>query len=168
MKDRISRFFSRDNPERKASCALARILSQFDMETLSYREGIADSRRNGDPRYVALGVWIIPCDSAQQDLEKSLDQMFDGVTFDLRRNGIGVLTRRSMPQSRVIIALPDKDNVWRFFQAIACHQSARPGGWVLAGFRVERVVELDNCHLVRFRNLIGENVPEETVAATDW
>ncbi|MCA9058269.1 MAG: hypothetical protein KDA85_07205, partial [Planctomycetaceae bacterium] len=115
-----------------------------------------------------LGVWVIPCDAARQGLESGFTDMFDGVTYDMRRNGIGILTRRAVPATNVVLAVPDKDGVWRFFQARSAHQVNRPGGWILTGFRAERLIEPESWEMTQFREQIGEQAAETEAPADAW
>ena len=138
MLNRLTKLFAPDSPEKKAEIAFARLISQFQMESLPYREGLAASRRGAHSQQVAIGVWLVPCsDSGQGDFENAIP----GVTFDLRRMGIGVLAREKLTCKTVVVAIPDKEDVWRYFDCQVRHRSKRNGGWSLIGLQLRKVVD---------------------------
>jgi hypothetical protein len=54
MFDRITSYFRPEDTAKKASVALARLLSQYDMESIAYRSELTASRRRSESRQIAL------------------------------------------------------------------------------------------------------------------
>lgn len=135
--------------------ALARLLSQYDMDSIAYRSDIAESRRRSESRQIALGCWIIPFETGRPQI-LDYSNVSTAVTYDIRRGGIGLLKRERIPHAAVVIALPDKDGVWRFFYCNVCHQSDVPGGWSLSGLQIQRIFEPDPRDVTLFRECIHE------------
>jgi hypothetical protein len=163
MFDRVANFFRPEDAQKKASAALARLLSQYDMESIAYRSDITESRRRSESRPVALGCWIIPFEKRRPEI-LDFSSVTSAVTYDIRRNGLGLLKRESVGYSSFVVALPDKEGVWRFFECRMCHESNIPGGWKLLGLQIERTVEPDPRDVTLFRECIQDlNVPASSV-----
>ena len=160
MFERITNFFRPEDAQKKASVALARLLSQYEMDGIAYRNEITQSRRRSESRQLALGCWIIPFET---DRPQILDftAVSSAVTYDMRRAGVGVLTFTPVELKNFVIALPDKEGVWRFFECEKCHNSRIPGGWTLSGLKLLRLIELEHRDVSVFRDSIHEvaNVP---------
>lgn len=162
MLDRIARLFRPEDAQKKASLALARLISQHNLETLPFREGVAPTRRKSDSQQVAVGVWLIPCEINAKDTVINFSAASPAITYDQRRSGIGVLSREVIKGGNVVVAMPDMESVWRFFECKIVHQSKRPGGWHLIGLFVQRIVEADPREVTGFRQQIGD-LPERKV-----
>lgn len=156
MMDRVRNFFNPNESRRKASLAMARLLTWHDMHGMSFRENIEASRRKSESRQIALGAWLIPWCEDTPARALNFDLAAPAVTYDLRRTGIGVLTRRPIEFSTITVAMPDLEDVWRFFECQVCHQSRRPGGWTLAGLQVIQLLELDPRDVTYFRSRIED------------
>jgi hypothetical protein len=160
MFERITNFFRPEDAQKKASVALARLLSQYEMDGIAYRNEITQSRRRSESRQLALGCWIIPFEA---DRPQILDftAVSSAVTYDMRRAGVGVLTFTPIELKNFVIALPDKEGVWRFFECEKCHNSRIPGGWTLSGLKLLRLIELEYRDVSVFRDCIHDeaNVP---------
>ena len=73
---------SSEDAHKKASVPLARLLSQYDMDSIAYRSDIAESRRRTESRQIALGCWIIPFEVGRpQVLDYS--EVSAAVTYDI-------------------------------------------------------------------------------------
>ena len=160
MFERITNFFRPEDAQKKASVALARLLSQYEMDGIAYRNEITQSRRRSESKQLALGCWIIPF---EVDRPQIIDfaAVAPAVTYDMRRAGVGILTHNALELKNFVIALPDKEGVWRFFECEKCHNSRIPGGWNLSGLRLLRLIELEHRDVQVFRDCILEaaNVP---------
>ncbi|MCA9036428.1 MAG: hypothetical protein KDA91_14940 [Planctomycetaceae bacterium] len=145
----------REKPRTKASNALARILTMHDMSEMSYEEGISRSRRQDFPRPVALGVMVIPCGRETKAADVNYLHAVPGVTCDLRREGIGVLLPHNLKGDHFLVAIPDTEEVWRFFGCECRHNSPRPGGWWQLGLHVEWLAEPESNQMADFRSRLG-------------
>ncbi len=165
MFERITNFFRPEDAQKKASVTLARLLSQYEMDGIAYRNEITQSRRRSESKQLALGCWIIPFEA---DRPQILDftAVAPAVTYDIRRAGVGILTHKTLELKNFVIALPDREGVWRFFECEKCHNSRIPGGWSLSGLKLLRLIELEHRDVSVFRDCIQEVA--STTAATGW
>jgi len=154
MLSSLGGMFNRCDPRQDAALALARLLSQIDMEALPYDKGVQKSRRQDDTRHVAIGVWLVPLAIGLHPDDAALDKAIHAATCDLRRHGIGVLLPLELKTKALIVAVADKDDVWRFFIGDVCHQSARPGGWSHVGITIDQVWEPAQRQTIEFRHRI--------------
>ena len=152
--------FSGRDPRNKGTLALARLLSQHDMESMSYDEGIEESRRCDMPRPMALGAMLIPYKVQSKLQGMEFENAMAICTCDLRREGIGVLTTRRFDFERCVIAIPDAEDVWKFFSCTCRHTSRRPGGWWQMGLHVDSLVEPDADQMRVFRARCSELLPD--------
>ncbi len=164
MFERITNYFRTEDTAKKASVALARLLSQYDMESIAYRSDLTESRRRSESRQIALGCWIIPFEPSRPDV-LDFSSAIPSVTYDMRRGGVGVLTQERIELKRLGLALPDKDGVWRFFEGELRHGSRIPGGWNLAGLQLVRILELDPRDVTQFRESIQDESLEAVAVA---
>jgi hypothetical protein len=155
MFERITNFFRPEDAQKKASVALARLVSQYELDGIAYRNGITQSRRRSEARQLSLGCWIIPFET---DRPQILDfaAVSSAVTYDMRRAGVGVLTFTPIERKNFVIALPDKEGVWRFFECEKCHNSRIPGGWTISGLNLLRLIDLEYRDVSVFRECIHE------------
>jgi hypothetical protein len=156
MFDRITSYFRPEDTAKKASVALARLLSQYDMESIAYRSELTASRRRSESRQIALGCWIVPFEPNRPDV-LDFSAAISSVTYDMRRGGVGVLTQEQVELERFGLALPDKEGVWRFFEGVMRHASRIPGGWNLSGLQLVRILELDPRDLTQFRESVQDH-----------
>lgn len=165
MFERITNFFRPEDAQKKASVALARLLSQYEMDGIAYRSEITESRRRSESKQMALGCWIIPCET---DRPQILDftAVSSAVTYDMRRAGVGILTFNPIELKNFVIALPDKEGGWRFFECESCHNTRIPGGWNLSGLKLIKLIELEHRDVSVFRNYIHEEVSDPV--AVGW
>ena len=165
MFERITNFFRPEDAQKKASVALARLLSQYEMDGIAYRNEITESRRRSESKQLALGCWIIPFEA---DRPQILDftAVSSAVTYDIRRAGVGILTFDAIELKNFVIALPDKEGVWRFFECERCHNARIPGGWNLSGLRLLRLIELEHRDVCVFRECIHEEAI--TAVSAGW
>ena len=133
MLDLVAKFFTRGDPRRDAKIGLARIISRYEMTGLSYKHGIADERRSRDERYVPMGVWLFPCSETATSADLNLSSGVPAVTHNLRIEGFGVMTPVRLKHRHFVVAVPDENDVWRFFRCDVRHNTARPGHWFLLG-----------------------------------
>jgi hypothetical protein len=162
MLDRLTRLFNPENPRRDAEMAFSRLVSQCGMESLPYREGLAETRREQSAHVQAMGVLVM--DQHPDSLElAAFASPIPAVTFDFRRMGVGILLRRPLESSLVVVAIPDKEELWRLFQSEVRHQSARPGGWIQVGLKLLSIYEPqpDQMALLR-KHLTSRPHPEES------
>ncbi len=164
MLKNLSQVLCLQDPRKKASLALARVLTQYDMESLSFRGDVVSTRRQGEARQIALGAWLIPYCSEGPRGVLDFDAAIPAVTYDLRRNGIGVLTQQEIQLTTVTVAMPDRDGIWRFFESHICHQSRRPGGWFLQGMQVQQLLEPHPGDVTHFRIHIRDLDPADKEA----
>lgn len=170
MFDRLARIFQPEDKQKKAGIVLARLLSQHNLESLPFREGIVATRRGGNAQPMSVGVWMIPFDGSPAESLQNLEQSIPGITSDGRRQGIGVLCRDRVAAERLLVAVPDKESVWRFFDCEVKHQTSRPGGWYLLGLHIDRIIDLDPAEVTQFRRHIGDaDLNRSAVAAAgEW
>lgn len=154
MLSSLGGMFTRRNPRQQAALALARLLSQIDMETMPFDKGVQKSRRQDDTRHVAIGVWLVPLAEGLHPDDAALDKAIPAATCDLRRHGIGVLLPLELKTKALIVAISDKDNVWRFFIGDVHHQSGRPGGWFHVGISIDESWEPAQHQTIEFRHRI--------------
>lgn len=133
--DRLTRLFNPENPRRNAELTFSRLVSQCAMESLPYREGLMETRREQVAHVHALGVLVIDQHPDNPDSAAFADPI-PAVTFDFRRMGVGILLRRQLECEIVVVAIPDKEELWRLFQGEVRHQSIRPGGWYQVGLKM--------------------------------
>lgn len=147
----ISRLFSKHSPRQMAKAAIARILTQFEVDKLPFETGLLASRRDTDTRWHAIGGWMIP---VLPDM--SLDHLdfatpLPAVTSDIRADGIGVMLNDAVSTQRAVLALPDGEGFWRFFLTDIRHSSPRPGGWHHVGLQIDRLFEPNSLQNEQFR-----------------
>jgi hypothetical protein len=160
---------NRRDPRKVAEIALARILSQFDMSAIPYETGVRPSRRDGKPRSVTIGIWLVPIAEASAGkvaLGQStiLGRAIPAATCDLRRQGFGVLVPVQLTSERFLVAVGDMENTWRFFVTRVQHQSPRPGGWVQIGLKLETLFEPDTQQMLHFRTRITTAFADSEIA----
>ncbi len=163
MTDRFSRlrglgskFFGTSRTgAQKASLALARILSQRDLELLPFQEGVQESKRRDKPRQISMGMWIVPFTGEIPLEEVSLEDVFPAVSCDLRREGIGVLVSSDINAPGCIVAIADKEEVWRFFSTTICHRTPRPGSWLQIGLHVDGLLEPTGGQMQEFLHAVA-------------
>ncbi len=146
--------FNRRDPRQEASLALARMISQFDMEAMPYREGLRQNRRDDQSRHVGIGVWLVPLNDGQDPDKADMSKAIPGATCDLRRHGIGVLMPVKLNSLRFIVAIADAEDTWRYCLVEKKHQSKRSGGWYQLGFSVDRIWEPDTLQILAFRKRV--------------
>lgn len=151
MLDIMSRMFSRRDPRRDAQNCLARVISRFDMSRLSYREGIVNDRRSRQERHVAIGVWLFPIVKSGRPCRFNIKKGVPAVTHDIRSEGLGVMTPVRLNESRYVVATPDDETVWRFFEAEVRHNTRKPGGWYMLGLQVNSLVLPESDQMSEFR-----------------
>lgn len=162
MADRFSRlrglgsmfFSSGRSGVQKASLALARIISQHDLELLPFQEGVQESKRRDKPRQISLGMWVIPLTEEIPVEETSMTNVLPVVSCDLRREGIGILVFADIVARGCIVAIPDKENVWRFFMTTIRHRTPKPGGWLQIGLQINNLLELSGGQTSEFLNAV--------------
>lgn len=147
-------FFGRRDPRQEAGLALARLLSQLDLQDMPFDNGVQQNRRNNTSRNVAIGVWLMPLGAKQDPADANFDNPMPAVTADLRRLGVGLLMPLQLPAPRVILAFADSEDLWKFFVCTVRHNSPRPGGWFKVGLAVEGVWEPEPLQVSRFRRRI--------------
>lgn len=162
MLERLTRLFVPDDKRRKAHLTLARLLTQIELNGLSYRENVEATRRKSESHAMAMGAWIIPYRESAADGRLALELAMPVVTYDFRRTGVGVLSRAKIEFESIAVAIPDVEGVWNFFDCRVCHQSGRPGGWTLAGLQISQLLIPDPHDVTLFRRQIGD-VPEADV-----
>ena len=155
----ISNLLHRTNPRQQVGLSIARLMTQLDLESMPFEEGVQPSRRDAHTRQMAIGIWLIPLNETGNPDDADMNTAIPAVTCDLRRLGIGVLTPAKLPSKRFILAVADLENVWRFFVADSRHQSDRPGGWYQLGLYVEKVWQPGSLQTVAFRKRV-ENLFE--------
>lgn len=151
----IAGMLHRPDQRKQASLAIARLMSQFDLEAMPFELGVEPSRRDAQTRHVAIGLWLIPIGENQSLGDVSMKSAVPATTCDLRRNGFGVLTPAQLPAERFVVAVADLENTWKFFIAEARHKSERPGGWHQLGLSVQRIWEPNSLQSMQFRNRIA-------------
>ena len=154
MLSSLGGMFTRNDPRQQASLAMARLLSQIDMEAMPFDKGVEKSRRQDDTRHVAIGVWLIPLAVGLHPDDAALDKAIPAATCDMRRHGIGILMPLELKTKALIVAVADKDSVWRFFIGDVRHQSARPGGWFQVGISIAEIWKPAQHQTVEFRDRI--------------
>lgn len=153
MLENVVNMFTRRQPGRDATLAVARIMSRYDMTRLSYGEGLHEDRRSRDERNVATGVWLFPCGPHADAGSLRIAAGVPAVTHDIRPSGFGILTPVKIEEQHFVVAFPD-ENAWKFFSAEVCHNTPRPGHWYQLGLKIDRVVELDQSRRAEFRQHI--------------
>lgn len=152
----IASILSRPNPRLKASYSLARILSQLDLRDMPYDEGVNPNRRTDATRHVSIGIWLIPVEENQSPSIADTSLAQPAVTCDLRRHGMGVLVPARITAKRLLVAVADLEESWRFFLTDVQHISSRPGGWFQLGLDVAEMVDLESLQMVHFRNHLND------------
>ena len=152
--NRFAKLFDREQPSHDASLVLARLLSQQEMSSLPFDEGLKPSRRHQETRPVGVGVWLIPFsdDIASEDVDTK--EPIPAVTCDLRRMGIGLLLPAKLSTRRLIVAVTDSESMWKFVSATVCHQSPQPGGWFRIGLNVDGLWFPSTCQRRAFRDFL--------------
>lgn len=153
----IGDLIHRKDRQKQAGLALARLMTQLDMESMPYDEGVRQSRRDATTRYLAIGVWLVPVGENEDPQTVDLRKAVPAATCDLRRHGIGVMIPVRLESPRFIVAIADIENIWRYFLVRSVHITGRPGGWFHLGLHVERIWEPTSLQTVEFRNRV-ENV----------
>ncbi len=147
-------FFGRRDPRQEAGLALARLLSQLDLQEMPFDNGVRPTRRGNSTRYVALGVWLMPLGEKQAPETANFDNAMPAVTSDLRRFGVGLLMPLQLPSPRVLLAVADSEDHWKFFICGVRHNSPRPGGWFQIGLSVDGIWEPEPLQVAHFRKRI--------------
>lgn len=155
MLEVVSKLFSRRDPRQEAKLGLARIISRYDMTRLSYEQGISDERRCRDERYIALGVWLFPCEAETTAHELNISCGVPAVTYDLRSGGLGVMTPMRLNFRHFVVAVPDEEDTWKFFRCEARHNSVKPGNWYLLGLQVDINLTIEGERRVEFKQHIS-------------
>lgn len=156
MLDMVMNMFTRCNPKRDASIALARIISRYDMQCMGYEEGLVEDRRAKEERHVALGVWLFAHPEGQSVADLDFSSGVPAVTHDLRAEGFGVMTPVRLKRNRFLLATPgENDDDWRFFVCEVRHNTRKPGGWYKLGLIVESAVKLDGDQRAEFRDHVA-------------
>lgn len=151
----IASMLHRPDERKQASLAIARLMSQLDLEAMPFEQGVQLSRRDAQTRHVAIGIWLIPMGEDQRPGDVSMKTAVPATTCDLRRNGIGVLTPAPPQARKFMVAVADLENTWKFFIAESRHQSERPGGWNQLGLSIQKVWEPDSLQIMQFRNRVA-------------
>lgn len=154
MLNSLGSMFTRQTPRQQAALAMARLVSQCDMQALPFDKGVQESRRKDDTRHISLGVWLVPLAADLHPDDAGLDTAIQAVTCDLRRHGIGILMPSELKCKSLIVAVADTDNVWRFFTGDVQHQSCRPGGWFHVGVNIDGIWKPAEHQTVAFRHCI--------------
>ena len=92
MLETVVNLFTRRDPRREASVALTRIISRYDMQRLSFEEGIAEERRCREERSVALSVWLFPINDSASTEKYAIDRGVPAVSHNVRAEGFGIMT----------------------------------------------------------------------------
>lgn len=135
MLNRLTRLFRPEDPRRIAEMAFSRLITQCTLDSLQYREGLAETRRHTAGQTYAVGVLAMEPKIASND-GPDFDNPIPGVTIDFRHLGIGILLQRRLDSPTVIVAIPDKEEARRMFECEVRHQSRRPGGWYQVGLKI--------------------------------
>lgn len=135
MLNRLTRLFKPENPRRSAEIAFSRLITQSTLDSLVYREGLANTRRRSVAQTNAVGVLMMERKIALNN-SPDFENPVPAVSIDLRQLGIGILLRSRLEGATVIVAMPDKENFWRYFECEVRHQSRRPGGWLQVGLKI--------------------------------
>ena len=146
--------------------AIARLLSQREMEQLPFKSGLAENRRTASNTPYSVGVWIAPIDGSQDDEQVDLSSMVQAVSHDLRSEGLGILTPHQVEGSTFVIAIPDDEPQWRFFVAQLCHNSVRPGNWHHLGVHVVRVLEATAEQQRSFREMMATSNEPQAIGSS--
>lgn len=149
-------FFGRRDPRQDASYALARLLSQMDLQEMPFSHGLQKTRRLDSTRYVAQGVWLMPLGVDQKPEHANFDIAMPAVTSDLRRFGVGLMMPLRLPSPRVLLAVADTEDCWKFFVCSVRHTSPRPGHWFQIGLGVEGIWDPEPLQMAHFRNRIHD------------
>ncbi len=152
----VSNMFMGRSSGKKASLALARILTQLDMEMLPYLQGYQATRRRDTPRQVAVGIWLIPIPAGVSDDAIDMSRPVAAVTCDLRREGIGCLVWRRMKAPAFVVAVSDKEAAWKFFRTQVRHVTTRPGCWFQIGLHVDGLLEPEQDQLREFFEAVND------------
>ncbi len=155
MLEVVSKLFSRRDPRQEAKLGLARIISRYDMTRLSYEQGISDERRSRDERYIALGVWLFPCEAETTPEELNISNGVPAVTYDLRSGGLGVMTPMFLNHKYFVVAVPDEADSWKFFRCEVRHNSIKPGNWYLLGMQVDIGMAVEGARRIEFKQHIS-------------
>jgi hypothetical protein len=134
--------FRGPSPQQKARVAFARLVSQWDMVSMPYDEGLRESRRSQFTRSAAIGVRLAPLNDNDPAGDVDWSNSIPAVTRDLRRSGLGLLLSYPLTHSRFLVAVADQENTWRCFLANARHLSPLPGGWYQLGLTIESLQEI--------------------------
>ncbi len=156
MLDQLTNLLTHRNSRRKATLAMARIISQYDIVVMPYETGVSAERRTHDERHVAFGVWLIACEPGTTARDVDFSTAVPAVTHDLRSEGFGVLTPLNLDHKHFVVAVPDGKEAWRFFSTKLCHNTPKDGGWYQLGLHLEGVVEPEPEQTVAFRELIAD------------
>ena len=147
----ILKLFGARDPKEKASLALARMLSQYDMASLPFENQLTDTRRRDQSRPISLGAMALPMAAKQAESSVDFSQAQPMNTCDLRREGIGILSTRRQECPRLIVAIADSEESWKFFCCEIRHQSRRPGGWWQLGLKIKSLYDPSACQMQDFR-----------------
>ena len=151
----LATILNRPHPRRKASMVLARIMTHLDLRDLPYFEGVNKNRRQDGTRHVSIGIWLIPIADNQNPSDVNASLAVPAVTCDMRRHGLGVLVTTDMAAKQFMVAVPDQDEVWRFFLTDLRHVTSQPGGWHQLGLDVVKMVDLESLQMMQFRNRLN-------------
>jgi hypothetical protein len=155
----VSRLFGTRSAEQRAQSAMSRVLSQLELEVMPYESGLCETRRSEVRRRAAIGIWLLELPDEFVDEELLLQNVVPAVTSDLRNDGFGILMTKQLTSGHVMVAIPDKEGVWKYFATEVRYQSSRPGGWNQIGLKIERLVELNALQVNLFRS---RTTPDET------
>ena len=168
MLDRLTRLFKPENPRRNAEKAFSRLINQSTLDSLLYREGLAESRRQSTGQTNAVGVLVMERRITLND-RPDFENPFPAVSIDFRQLGIGILLRSRIEGPTVIVAIPDKEDVWRLFECEVRHQSRRPGGWFQVGLRIFAIYQPTDMEMAEFRIHASSQEPQHTAPTQqDW
>ncbi|MEZ6059431.1 MAG: hypothetical protein R3C19_03615 [Planctomycetaceae bacterium] len=156
MLDQLTNLLTSRNSRRKATLAMARIISQYDIVVMPYETGVSVERRSHDERHAAFGVWLIACDPGMNHSDIDFSSAVPAVTHDLRSEGFGVLTPLNLDDTCFVVAVPDGKDAWRFFQTKVCHKTLKDGGWYHVGLHLKGIVETEPDQSAAFREHIRD------------
>lgn len=167
----ISRLFNRAESHKNARAAMARLLTQLEMNTMPFDSGIRATRRDTETRRSAIGTWLLPIPDGEDFAHLSLSSLVPAVTSDLRQDGFGILSTTPVATEKAILAVPDNEGIWRFFITSVRHCSPRPGHWYHAGLKIERLFEPTSEQSIEFRQRVLDTteagVPAEDAGSVD-
>lgn len=163
MLNRLTRLFRPEDPRRIAEMAFSRLITQCTLDSLQYREGLAETRRHSAAQTYAVGILAMERKIASSDAP-DFDNPIPGVTIDFRHLGIGILLQRRLDSPTVIVAIPDNEEAWRMFECEVRHQSRRPGGWYQVGLKILAIYQPTDFEKIAIRTQFSPEPAQNIVS----